>query len=72
MNLPIYVSDRGKKIRVTPIKKESKIIPIDENGEEIKNPRILINLYEEIKSMINEPKKKWDYQEKDYHIILFL
>ena len=58
LNIPIYIRDRNKKIRVTLIKKESKIIPIDENKEEIKNPRILISLYEEIKSMINDPKQK--------------
>ena len=64
MNIPIYIRDRNKKIRVTLIKKESKIIPIDEKKEEIKNPRILISLYEEIKSMINGPKQKFGLPRK--------
>ena len=59
INVSITIkNERGKKIKVTLIKKKNKIIPINQKGHEIKNPKVLDNLYEEIKSKINSEKQK--------------
>ena len=50
INVPLTVKDsRGKKMQVTLVKKEKKIIPINEEGDEIKNAIILNDLYDQIR-----------------------
>ena len=59
LNVPINVAmARGKNVKVTLIKKENKIIPINEKGKEIKNQTLLSKFYEEIKLRINSEKQK--------------
>ena len=59
INIPLTVKDsRGKKMRVTLIKKKDKIIPINDEGKEIKNAIVLNNLYELIKEKIKSVEEK--------------
>ena len=59
INTPITVKDvRGKKMRVTLIKKKDKIIPINEEGNEIKNAKILNDLYYQVKEKIKSEEEK--------------
>ena len=59
INVPLTVKDtRGKKIKVTLVKKKEKIIPINEEGDEIKNAVILSDLYEEIKKRLRSEEVK--------------
>ena len=59
IGVPITINDRrGRKIKVTLIKKQNKTIPINEKGEEVKNPKMLHDFYEKIKSKINSEKEK--------------
>ena len=58
LNKPITLKDKGKKLTVTLVEKDNKILPVDEKGEEIKHPKLLIDLYQQIKSMLNIEKEK--------------
>ena len=58
LNKPITIKDKGKKLTVTLVEKDNKILPVDEKGEEIKHPKLLIDLYQQIKSMLNIEKEK--------------
>ena len=59
INVPIIVKDiRGKKMRVTLIRKKDKIIPINDEGKEVKNAKILNELYEKIKEKIKSQEEK--------------
>ena len=58
LNKPITLKDKGKKLTVTLVEKDDKILPVDEKGEEIKHPKLLIDLYQQIKSMLNIEKEK--------------
>jgi hypothetical protein len=75
INIPITVKDiRGKKMNVKLIKKKNDIIPINEEGIEVKNAKIINDLYEKVKEMLksrNEknllPKKRLTFTNgKDY------
>ena len=59
INIPLQVKNaRGRKIKVTLIKKENRIIPINAKGHQIKDGKTLDNLYEEVKSRLNTQKHK--------------
>ena len=59
INIPIYVKGkRGKSIKVTLVKKANNIIPVNEKGENITNPKILHKFYEQTKLKINNEKEK--------------
>ena len=59
INNPIYVKGkRGKSIKVTLVKKANNIIPVNEKGENITNPKILHKFYEQAKLKINNEKEK--------------
>ena len=59
INIPIYVKGkRGKSIKVTFVKKANNIIPVNEKGENITNPKILHKFYEQAKLKINNEKEK--------------
>ena len=59
INIPIYVKGkRGKSIKVTLVKKANNIIPVNEKGENITNPKILHKFYEQAKLKINNEKEK--------------
>ena len=59
INIPIYVKGkRGKNIKVTLVKKANNIIPVNEKGENITNPKILHKFYEQTKLKINNEKEK--------------
>jgi hypothetical protein len=48
INIPIYIKGkRGKSIKVTLVKKANNIIPVNEKGENITNPKILNKFYEQ-------------------------
>ena len=75
INIPISVKDiRGKKMNVKLIKKKNDIIPINEEGIEVKNAKIINDLYEKVKELLksrNEknllPKKRLTFTHgKDY------
>ena len=59
IGVPITINDiRGKKVRVTLVKKENKMVPINEEGEEVNDPKMLNDFYEKIKIKINSEKIK--------------
>ena len=59
INIPIYVKGkRGRSIKVTLVKKANKIIPVNEKGENVTNPKLLHKFYEQAKFKINKEKEK--------------
>ena len=59
INIPISVKDiRGKKMNVKLIKKKNDIIPINEEGIEVKNAKIINDLYEKVKEMLKSRNEK--------------
>ena len=59
IGVPITINGiRGKKVRVTLVKKKNKMVPINEEGEEVNDPKMLSDFYEKIKIKINSEKIK--------------
>ena len=59
INYPFIVTDsKGRKIKITFIRKGNKLYPINEKGEEEKDPRILKDLYEQVKIKRNSEEEK--------------